>query len=370
MHLPDDFGLSPVRTLAHVGDATPSPLHQHFWNTWHAAVFGAPTRLVSVAGLSGDPSDATMDHQFESLGQARIGCRLIMPPKGVKLTGGVVMLHGYEAPPNLGEECQNRASMAARGVAVLCVRVRGYPGSRRDVPERSDDQRGYVAQGLEQFGGKVDQLMHWSIPRAVADVVNACRALREHLGGNVPIGLSGVSFGGGLAVIAAAQLSGKEDLSRIAIGLPSLGDWRWRLGRPAVPATSGRHIFDAINAMTKGHAEREAQLMDAIRVCDALVHASKVRCPALAMLALRDEAVPAPTAAAIFNALGGDPGRKWRFVVPAGHHDAGLRNARRQALFERCVTDFMDLSREPFETMRPWESVLASGEKLPEGVTP
>jgi len=42
--------------------------------------------------------------------------------------------------------------------------------------------------------------------------------------------------------------------------------------------------------------------------------------------------VPAPTAAAVFNALAGDPGRKWRFTVRYGHHDGGVADMRRHAL--------------------------------------
>lgn len=365
MHLPDDFGLSPVRTLAHVGDLTPSHLHQHFWTLWSGAVFGSQPRLRARAGKELDASDPSADHEFESLQHVRIGCRLSMPPKGTRAVGGVVVLHGYERPPPVGVDAERFAPLTMRGLAVLCVRVRGYAGSRLDVPAWTDDPAGYIAHGLASFHGKADGLLDWSIPRAVADAANACRALRAMLGNGAPIALSGPSFGGGLATIAAAQLSAKEEIARLSISLPSLGDWKWRGAHEAPPGSAGRQAAIAINDIARGEPEREQQMHEALRVCDALIHAAKVRCPALGMLAERDETVPAPTAAGLFNALAADPGFKWRFVVPAGHHDSGLRNARRHALFQRCELDFLDLGRGVFEAMAPWEPLLGSGERPP-----
>jgi cephalosporin-C deacetylase-like acetyl esterase len=369
MHLPDDFGLSPVRTLAHVADVTPSPLHQGFWNVWQSAVFALTPRLVERGTKERDPSDPGADHAFESLAHARIGCRLVLPPKGQRVLGGVVVTHGYSTPPTLTDQAEELAPLVKAGLAVLCVRVRGYPGSQSDTPTWNQDPLGYIARGLEAFTGKTETLLAWSVPRAVADVVCAYRALRDRIGPGLPIAISGRSFGAGLGVIAAAQLVGKDEIARLCIAVPSLGDWAWRLSRTAAPGSAGRHMADAINAIARGQPERENQLFEATRVCDAVVHASRLRCPSLCMLAERDEVVPAPTAAAVCNALAAEPGRKWRFVVPAGHHDAGIRNARRIALFERCALEFLDLTRDVGRTMEPWDACMASGERGPEGAS-
>ncbi len=366
MHLPDDFGLTPVGTLAHVADVTPSHLHQTFWNGWQAAVFSHQPKLIELGIKERDPSDSGAELVFESLNHARIGCRLALPPKGTRVRGGIVALHGYESPPTLADQAKLFEGLVAKGMAALCVRVRGYPGSQLDTPAWNNDPRGYIAQGLEAFQGKSDELMGWCLPRAVADVVNAYRALREKLGAAAPIALTGRSFGGGLAVIAAAHLVGKDEPARLCVSLPSLGDWSWRWDRGAVPGSAGKHMIDAINTLARGHADREQQLHEAVRVCDSVVHASKVRCPALVMLAERDEVVPAPTAAAVYNALAAEPGRKWRFLTPFGHHDGGLRNARRQALFDRCAGDFLDLSADASTAMIPWEPFLSGGERGPE----
>src|SRR5690606_12115974 len=83
------------------------------------------------------------------------------------------------------------------------------------------------------------------------DVFQACRAVRNWILGRRGDGvdaepeptdhplvfLYGESLGGGLAVIAASQLAGRlpraHFIDRLALGLPSLGDWPWRLAHPA-----------------------------------------------------------------------------------------------------------------------------------------
>jgi hypothetical protein len=169
--------------------------------------------------------------------------------------------------------------------------------------------------------------------------------------------------------MAAAQTPPEYvSFERLAIGLPTFGDWSWRLADPARMAVgSGSQVLAMLRSLGSQAAEREA--VQSLRVCDAAVHALRVRCPVLCKLALRDEVVPAPSASAVFNALGTDPGLKWRFVVPEGHADGGLAGARRHALFERCAEDFLDPALEPAEAMAPWEGVLVSGDRPARGAS-
>jgi len=162
-------------------------------------------------------------------------------------------------------------------------------------------------------------------------------------------------------VIAAAQTP--RDFvcfSRLAIGVPTFGDWVWRLADPARMALGGGAELLALLRSLEGE-----EGADTLRLCDAAVHAAMVRIPTLCKLALRDEVVPAPAAAAVFNALGTDPGSKWRFLVPEGHTEPSLACARRHALFERCVADFLDPAREVDRTMTEWEPLLAEGDRAP-----
>ncbi len=374
---PSDFGLPGVRTFAHVGDPTPAPDHSVFWNHWYAAVTAEHPALRRRT--TPDPSDPTATHEFDSAGGVRIGARVVLPPGGAKVRAGLVVVHGT-GPRECGVEDQRWAATAARGVMVLAVRLRGFPGSQLETGDlRTPDRAGagWIGRGL-------DAAAHddWVVPHAVADVFQACRAVRNWLLGRRGDGvdaepeptddpvvfLYGESLGGGLAVIAASQLAGRlpraHFIDRLALGLPSLGDWPWRLAHPSQGA--GADVARVLDH----HADRRDTLLQRVRLCDAVVHAARVRRPTLAKLAARDEIVPAPTAAAVFNAIDADPARKWRFLVPYGHIDGGITNARRHALFERCLADYFDPARRPIDLMEGWEPALHAGDDAPASDAP
>lgn len=374
---PDDFGLPGVRTFAHVGDPTPAPDHSVFWNHWYAAV---TAELPSIRRrTTEDASDPTVTHEFDSAGGVRIGGRVVLPPKGVRVRSGLVVVHGT-SPKACAVEDERWRRVAERGVLVFAIRLRGFPGSLRET----GDLRTPDAVGAGWIGRGLDAATHeeWVVPHAVADVFHACRVLRNWIIGrrgegidaepeptdHPLVALYGESLGGGLAVMAAAQLAGRlpraHFIDRIALGLPSLGDWGWRLRQRACGAGVD------IEKILTHHAARRDELVNRVRLCDAVVHATKVRRPTLAKLAARDDIVPAPTAAAIFNAIDADPARKWRFLVPYGHIDGGITNARRHALFERCLADFFDPSARPIQLMEAWEPVMHTGDCAPDGSSP
>lgn len=374
---PDDFGLPGVRTFAHVGDPSPSPDHSVFWNHWYTAVTGEKPAIRRRA--IDDPSDPTVTHEFDSAGGVRIGGRLVLPPSGEKVRAGLVVVHGTSPKACEVEDARWRR-VAARGVMVFAIRLRGFPGSQRETGDlRTPDAvgAGWICRGL-------DAPTHddWVLPHAVADVFQACRVLRNWIIGLRGDGvdatpesterplvfLYGESLGGGIAAIAASQLAGRlpraHFIDRIALGLPSLGDWTWRLRHPA--SGTGADIKKILTH----HAPRRDELIQRLRLCDAVVHAARVRRPTLIKLAVKDDIVPAPTAAAIFNAIDADPARKWRFLVPYGHIDGGVTNARRHALFERCLADYFRPDKRPIELMEAWEPVLHTGDRTPDGETP
>ncbi len=378
MNLPDDFGMSAIQTLAHVADPTPAPSHSAFWNHWHATVWAEEPRLVSRAAP--DPSDPGATEEFLSVRHVRIGCRLIEPPGGLRSArAGCVVLHGYSMVPSLAADAERWESAAARGLAVLLVRVRGYAGSRVDCGPLSLHETGYISLGLDAPQHKPEDAMVWVLPQAVADAANACRALRTRLGGEHPVFLSGESFGAGLAVLAAAGLSshgsGEFEPARLALGLPTLGDWLWRHERVlSVMVLRGGADRSTINGqiadlLARSGPARE-RVLSTLRLCDAALAATKVRSPTLCKLALRDELVPAPAAAAVYNALATAPGVKWRFLTPYGHFEGGLKNARRHELFRRCVDDFLDPSRSPMDAMATWAGLMSSGNRAPAAAEP
>lgn len=375
MFEPECFGLSPSATLAHVADPTPSRFHVPFWNGWTKAIAADDARLTAWTSRDLDPADATATHQVVSHRHVRLGCRLIEPAGAHKpgmVRSGVVVLHGYERPIPLAQEDDVWAPLISRGVAVLALRIRGFAGSLVDTGDWSSPS--WICRGLDvpvtstrPEGGDstCTDLMAWSLPLGIADVVNACRALARHLGPGVPISLSGESFGGALASIAAGLFATHPELgveiARLQIALPTFGDWKWRLASERLTRAGGsqREVRDLLVQ----EASRADELVERLRICDTAVHAQRIKCPVLCKLALRDEVVPAPSAAAVYNALYSPPGRKWRFVTPYGHFDGGIRNARRHALFDRCTIDFLDPGAEPIDSMVRWQPLLASGER-------
>lgn len=366
--IPDDYGLSPVRTLAHVGDPTPGPEHSSFWNAWFDRLGQESPVLTPREDI--DESDPTATHEFVSTHGVRIGSRLLTPPEGTAVRGSLIRVHGYSAPDQLGDEDRRLKSVCNNGVAVLTIRLRGYPGSRTDTRGNQIDldasDPSWITQGIDGFEHK-----DWVLFDALGDVCNAVRVMRNALLGRdardlVPwlegearrpdIYLYGRSLGGGLATIAAAQLSGRmlgrPIVDRLGIEVPSLGAWRWRLDR----ATGG--LGKRFATIIDTNPNRREELVNRLRLMDGVVHGRRVRVPTLAMLAGRDEVAPAPTAAAVFNAIDSDPGLKWRFCVPYGHHQGDTRTTKRIARFHKALVDFFDPGQLPIESMGRWESEM------------
>ncbi|MEM1329037.1 MAG: acetylxylan esterase [Planctomycetota bacterium] len=378
---PDDFGLSALETLTHVASfGTPSG-SQGYWTGWRDRLLEVEPTLRPRDGRELDDRDGGIDWTFEGGYGLPIGCTLVEPPTGTALAGGVVVLHGAGIDRTAEQDRERWRLLAARGVAVLVVRVRGYAGSSRDTGDLTvidDAGHGWICRGLDALlttpgDRKTPAADEWVLPRAIMDVANGVRALRSWVeqaaSKDLPVGLYGVSLGGGLGVMASAQL-GEVDPSmapdRLAVGMPSLGDWPWRLDDRARRSRGGTGSMLADYLLR--NADREEDLLKVIRWFDSAVHARHIASPVLCMLAERDDVVPAPTAAAVFNALGSDPGCKWRFLVRAGHTDAGLSNNRRLALFHRCCMDFLDFGRPPIEAMRAWQPVMRSGDRAPDGL--
>ncbi len=366
MPLPDDFGFGVVATLSRVCVAHRARLHKPFWSAWEEAAKAAPARLSAWRG-DPDPLDGTPTHEFESVSSVRIGGVLVEPATR-RISAGVVVLHGYGNPEPVGDAARRWRRLAERGVAVLVIRVRGYPCSVRDCGDWRagvNGSMGWITRGLDADVRTVDGLMLWSLPLAVADIACAARALRGRIGSGLPVSLFGESFGGGLATIAAARMAAMGmGPARLCIGLPSLGDWELR-----AKLRSGG-MGQEVREYLLHHADREAELREALALGDAAVHARSVRCPTLCKLAERDDVVPAPTAAAVYNAIDAEPGAKWRFVVPVGHTDGGLADARRHALFRRCAEDFLDPAVRPSVSMARWGGLMEAGERTLAGGDP
>lgn len=364
-----------VRTFAHIGDPVPASDHAPFWKHWFSSLIEHTP--VLTRRLSEDPSDPGATHEFDSMDGVTIGARLVLPRDGRAVKASLVTVHGDMPPDPLEINARRWQGIADRGVAVLLMRLRGYPGSRTscgDLTEIHAHGNTWITRG---FDAKTHE--EWILPKGVADVCNACRVMRNALlrrdtdteitvddSVELPgVYLHGSSLGGGLAVISAAQLIGKlrgeSIIDRLAIATPSLGDWASRIDSPTGTAAQIGRIIDA-------NPDRREELMARLKLCDAIVHGRRVRVPTLGMLARQDGVVPPGCAAAAFNSIDADPGRKWRFLIEYGHHGGDPKTNRRTVLFRRALCDFFDPGVLPIRAMDRWESIMHHGTRPPAGI--
>jgi len=317
---PEDYGLSEQETLEFTYEREAPGEFDVYWAQWREEVQTLSTHMLEP------PVGTSSTVKFRSLNEVRIVGRLTVPDGPVR--GAVVATHGYEAPGEIPGEDE---PWTAYGLATLRLRVRGYPPSTLDI----DDLRGqWVLHNIYSP-------QSWVLRGAAADVVQGYRVLRRRLGDEMPIALHGESFGGGLAVLAAAQLTELGDPpSRIVMALPTFGAWQWRIGRYV--NGSGGQVNMVADVLRD---EDRASLLRLLDCFDAALHARRVWCPALCKLATRDDVVPAPSAAAVYNAL--STHAKWRFVTRYGHYDGGLADVRRHGLFERLHPRFVNPTVEP-----------------------
>lgn len=363
-----------VRTFAHIGDPVPASDHAPFWKHWFAGLIEQSP--VLTRRIDEDRSDPSATHEFESVDGTMIGARLVLPRDGTGVKASLVTVHGDMPPDPLEVNAQRWQRVADRGVAVLLIRLRGYPGSQTtcgDLVSIGEHGNAWITRGFDS-----EKHEDWILPKAVADVCNACRVMRNALlhrdtDLEIPVDaeiehpgvyLHGSSLGGGLAVISAAQLIGRlrgeSIVDRLAIAMPSLGDWARRFEHPTGTAAALKRVVDA-------NPDRQEELMARLKLCDAVVHGRKVRVPTFGMLARRDAVVAPECAAAVFNAIDADPGRKWRFLIEHGHFDGDVGTNRRIALYRRALCDFFDPDAAPIRSLDRWESVMHEGTRTPDG---
>ena len=346
MPLPDDYALSLIKTLARVALPAKNPQHGLFFKICAQAIFESPAHLAVRSRADIDPSDTTASHEFEGYHSARIGCHLLKMPESVETKAGLIVLHGYTTPPPLADQAADWGALAAQGVAVMLLRHRGYPGSQTDVGDLTAHETGWITHGLDVPAKPATGECGWVYAHAAADTAIAARAPARQLGENMPIYICGESMGGALAVTAAATLATDQPIARLAIATPSMGDWPWRYSHRC--GGMGREIAQ----FTLANRLIESEINQILSLFDTAVHARRVACPVLCKLAQQDDVVPAPSAAAVFNALSTPPGLKWRFITAYGHHDGGIADARRHAQFKKIRDRFLDPNTEPIDTMR------------------
>ncbi len=253
-----------------------------FWDKTRAELAAVPAapELQPVGAERAD--DVVVEAvSFASLGGARIRGYFARPSTG---PGGpvVVHCHGY------GSVCTVQLGWVRAGFTVLGFDVRGFGHSRDAVPNLS--KWGFVLTGI----GAPETC---ALRGAICDFVRAAEVARALAGdADAHTVLYGRSFGGALALMAEAV---RPTADLLAIGVPTFG---W---------TEGRHFFvkagsgHEVNTYLEARPDHAEDVMFVFRYFDCINHAGRVRCPTLLGVGLEDPVVPAKTAFAIANHLGG-----------------------------------------------------------------
>lgn len=266
-----------------------------FWDSTRKQLEQVDPAVERHADPSSPPGEIRAETlSFISLGQARVSAYLLHWDDD-KARPLVIHSHGY------GSQCRRRWDWAREGVNVLGVDIRGFGISRAALPNPS--RWGYVLTGIETPETSVIRL-------AVCDYMQAARTghllLEERTSKTI---FEGVSFAGGLALMAQATL---QSADLLALGVPTFG---WAEGRNLfVKSGSGAEISRYL-ARRPDHLE---DTMVVLRYFDAVNFAERVSCPTVLALGLDDDVVPAKTVYGIANHLSG---RFELMEFPVSHSD-------------------------------------------------
>lgn len=213
---------------------------------------------------------------YTSLGGARIRGYMLRPISG-RPCPLVVHAHGY------GDRYEHRVDWARRGLNVLGFDARGFGRSASAITISQD---GYLLTGIESPATSI-------LRGAAADYLQAVRAARELLGDEPgTLGFYGFSFGGALALMAAA-MSGDADF--VVLGQPTFG-WNEERRRLALGGSALE-----VKQYVEKYRWRHDTVTDTLKYFDTLNFAPLIRAPTLVGIGLDDDVVPSRTVLAIVN---------------------------------------------------------------------
>jgi len=187
--------------------------------------------------------------------------------------------------------------LSCAGYPHLIMDSRGQGGTWRgaDTPDPSDrgapSTPGFLTRGI------ADPRTHY-YTRLFIDAVRAVDAARAHPAADgLPLATTGVSQGGGLAIVAAHLAS---DVLVAMPEVPFLAH-----PRRAVEVTGSRP-FSEITEYCAVHRDQVEQVFATLSYVDVVNHAKRARPPALFSVGLADDIAPPSTVFAAYNHYAGD----------------------------------------------------------------
>lgn len=264
----------------------PPPDFAAFWQDTVAALEKTPLDLELVPAADGADDDGVERYVWTatSLGGRRISGPLTLPRQRHGRLPQWVYGHGYGS---VRAGTTWRPDLARAGFIAVGLDARGYGRSRRpgdpDVP-------GWILQGIESPA-------EYILRGAVADTIRAVQVARSLADADPRrTVLTGGSFSGGLAILAAPWIAG---LRYLAVSVPTFGAYGLR--RTLVEQGSGKEVNDLLDSVDP---QRRAAILNNLRYFDAVNAAAFIRSgPVSVGLGVIDVVVPGETVAAIYHAL-------------------------------------------------------------------
>jgi cephalosporin-C deacetylase len=200
---------------------------------------------------------------------------------------------------------------SSAGYSHLIMDTRGQGGGWRgaDTPDPSDNgapsARGFMTRGI------ADPRTHY-YPRLFIDAACAVDAARGHPAtAGLPLVTTGVSQGGGLAIVAAHLTDG------IRAAMPDVPFMAHP--RRAVEVTNSYPYYE-LSEYCAVHSDRVETVFRTLSYVDVVNHAKRARAPALFSAGLADDITPPSTVFAAFNHYAGP---KDIAVYEFNGHDGG-----------------------------------------------
>jgi cephalosporin-C deacetylase len=265
--------------------AAPADLEQ-FWRATLAELAGVDAALELTASGPSLRGVSCYTAAFTSLGGGRVRGWYLRPETGENLPGAVVY-HGYGGR---GARPLELYALAAQGVAVLSIDVRGQGGEVGDVPgDGFGHARGWLTQGIRSPSTYYYRTVYADAVRALdvlceMDEVDATR-----------VAVTGPSQGGALT-LAAAALSDRATF--VWADIPFM----CHLPRGVDIASDGP--YPEIAGFLRRMPELEQTVWDTLAYFDNLVLAPWVTAPTVITAALWDDVCPPSTIFPTYARLG------------------------------------------------------------------
>jgi cephalosporin-C deacetylase len=287
----DPFGSYPLEELLNVQTSKAPKDFDVFWhNAYQSALNLSPDPVLTDTGQV-HHGWKIFDVSFTSTDSIKLGGWLLVPAVG-QVNRAFVVGHGY------GGRDGPDYNLPFSDAAIFFPCCRGI--SRSAIAPFSEDPYWHVIHDI-------DIKDRYIIRGCVEDIwlsVSVLEFLYPQLADK--IGLLGISFSGGVGMLALAQ---DKRIVKAHFNVPTFGNYQWRLRLPT--HGSGKSIQDFY------HRE-PFKLIRTLRYYDAAHAATKVTVPVHFALALRDSVVTPVGQFAIYNQVNSE---KHLFVLEAGHDD-------------------------------------------------